>query len=120
MPHKWKIFFGITLLSTSLSFAESYTVNAGTDANIGTGGAGTGTSGELRYVLNQILNNQAKNIVPGPHTIQFTVPTVAFNNILPMINLFRPDTITIGNLSGTPTTIDGNSAGRPFFIKDGA
>ena len=36
-----------------------YTVSLGTDSATETGGLGTGTSGDFRYVLNQIANNQA-------------------------------------------------------------
>ncbi len=79
-----------------------------------------GNVGELRYFLNQILNDQAKGTDDSSYAITFdpSVNTVTLTNILPMINLFKLDTITIGNSSGT-TTINGGSAGRPFFIRQG-
>jgi uncharacterized protein with beta-barrel porin domain len=107
-----------TLFATSL-FGTDYTVSSGGDTAVTSGGSGSGTSGDFRYVLNQILNNQAQELSPSTNTVTFSVPSVTLAAMPPGINLFNPDTITIGNSSGTPTTIDGASLYRPFFIAQG-
>ncbi len=120
MSTSWKKFAlsttAFTLLASNV-FSTPYTVTSGGDTVLG-GGVGVGTSGELRYVLNQLLNDRAQGNGGTTHTITFSVPSVTLTNILPMINLFTSDNITIGNASGS-TTIDGGSAGRPFFIRQG-
>ncbi len=95
----------------------TYTVNVGTDAAVNTGGSGTGTTGDLRYVLNQILNAQAQGNTDS-RQVNFSVPTVTLTRTLPMVNLFSAETITIGNSVGT-TTIDGGDIGRPLFCRQG-
>ena len=77
-----RTFFGFICLTSTLT-ATTYTVTESTDSSVGAGGA----SGELRYVLNQILNYQAENHEsPTSWDIVFTVSSVTLNNILPMIN----------------------------------
>ncbi len=122
MSTTWKKFALSTTAFSLLAgnaFATDYIVSQGTDTSVLTGGAGSGISGELRYVLNQLLNDRAQNLGGTTHTITFSVPSVTLTNTLPMINLFTSDTITIGNLSGPTATIDGGSAGRPFYIAKG-
>jgi len=96
-----------------------YTVSQGTDSSVSSGGSGSGTSGDLRFVLNSILNTQAQEIDSTTYEINFTVSSVSLGAILPPINLFNTDTIIIGNSSGSPTIIDGNSLYRPFFVSQG-
>lgn len=92
-----------------------YVVNLGTDNAVNSGG----DNGELRYVLNQILNEQAQGSSSGSHTITFSVDQVNLASLMPPINLFSADTIIIGNSTGAATVIDGASAYRPFFIESG-
>ncbi len=106
-------------VSASSIFATNYIVNVGTDASVSTGGDGTSTTGDFRYVLNQILNEQAQSLSSPPHTITFTTPSVTLTALPPPINLFQADTIIIGNSGGSPTIIDGGSLYRPFFIRQG-
>lgn len=112
-------FFTICSLFVLPLWSVDYVVNLGTDSSISSGGASTGaTSGDLRYVLNQILNNQAQGISGGAYTITFTVPAVTLEAIMPPINLFPTfNTITIGNDSSS-VTINGEGK-RPFFIRQG-
>ena len=116
MSLRWKEIFCSTIcfsLATAAVFSADYTVSLESDSAVNTGGA----AGELRYTLNQILNSQAQGTA-GPFNITFSVPSVSLNALPPPINLFTTDTITIGNSSGSPTTIDGNGF-RPFFIRQG-
>ncbi len=106
-----------TFCATSL-FGE-YIVNLNDDTAVSTGGSGSGTSGDFRYVLNQILNLQAQELTPSTYTITFAVPTVMLSALPPGINLFNDDTVTIGNASGPATIIDGGGSYRPFFIAQG-
>jgi hypothetical protein len=109
----------ISTLTPLSMFSTDYTVNLSTDSSYSSGGSGSGTSGDFRYVLNQILNNQAQSISTSPHSITFSVPSVTWSESPPPINSFQADTITIGNSSGSPTTISGNDQVRPFFIDQG-
>ncbi len=100
-------------------YGADYTVNLGSDSSVNMGGAGSGNSGDFRFVLNQILNAQAQESNPSTNTVTFNVPQVTLSQPPPLINLFDPSTITIGNSSGTPTIIDGGNVCRPFFIVQG-
>lgn len=109
-----------TLLTTgAFSDTVTYTVNLETDSSVSTGGSGSGTTGDLRFVLNTILNDQAQQGTTRTREILFdpSVTTVTLAGIMPMINLFQADTVTIGGSS--TVTIDGNSLYRPFFISQG-
>lgn len=68
----------LTLLASN-AFATAYTVDLDTDNFVAMGGSSTASkSGGLRYVLNQILNNQAQGTT-GTHTIGFSVATVTLS-----------------------------------------
>jgi len=73
----------ILLLLSLTTHATNFTVSNGGDA-----GTGTGTSGDLRYCINQA------NLSAGPHTITFTVSTVTTTSSLPAIT--KPVTIDGG------------------------
>ncbi len=106
-----------TLLFALGHALTTYTVDTPTDAAITTGGTTTGTrSGDLRYVLNKILNDQALGPTDS-RQINFT-SSATLSAIPPMVGLFADETITIGNASGA-TTIDGNGLTRAFFIPRG-
>ena len=111
MFFKRTLFF---LLLTAYTHADTtYTVSRGTDT-VASGGA----PGELRFILNAILNDQSQGIF-DTRVIQFTTPQVTLNAILPMVNLFNADTTRI-NVGGSPVTIDGSEAYRPFFLRQGS
>lgn len=117
-------FLAITtiLLLTSIHVtATTYTVVKGTEnaATISFGGLGVGNDGDLRYILNTILNDQALNMTPTERVIQFdpSVSMVTITAPLPMINLFQGDVTSI-NAGGNQVVINGNGY-RPFFIVQG-
>src|SRR5258708_6025658 len=107
----------IYLLGPSAFAATTYTVNMASDTVAG-GGAGGGTTGELRFALNQILNSQAQTTSAQTWTVDITTPTITLNNLLPMINLFNPDQVTISSSAPGGTIINGNGF-RPFFVRQG-
>lgn len=90
----------IMLLLSATASATVYNVTASTDSAVSSGGA----PGELRYVLNSILNDQAQNMTPTERIIQFdpSVSVVTLQGILPMINLFQGDSTQI-NVGETPS-----------------
>lgn len=104
-------------LQSFLFSTTTYTVNRSTDAAVNSGGFGSGTSGDFRYVLNQIANNQAQG-VSGPWAIEFDTNGVTLAGTPPMINLFAADSITIGNPTGGLFFINGGSH-RVFFCCQG-
>ena len=84
------------------------------------GGSGSGNNGDLRYILNMILNDQAVNMTPTQRVIQFdpSITSVSIGAPLPMINLFFSESVLI-NVGSNPTiVIDGNGF-RPFFFVQG-
>src|SRR3984885_14112908 len=95
--------------------ATALNVTTYTDANVATGGA----PGELRYVLNTILDAQAQGTSSGNWQINFTggAGTITLHGILPMINLFTADTVTFN--PSPSITIDGNHLYRGFFVRQG-
>ncbi len=87
--------------------AASYTVNALTDI-----GTGSGTVGDLRYVITQV---NASND-PG-NTITFSITgTITLSSALPALN--KPVAIT-GPTSGTGMTVDGGNAVGVFVVNGG-
>ena len=113
-------FTGLLMLSASIS-ATTYTVTSGSEnaTTISMGGSGSGNNGDLRFILNTILNDQVINMTPTERVIQFdpSVSLVTIQAPLPMINLFQGDT-TLINMGGNSIIIDGNGF-RPFFIVQG-
>jgi|GEM_PF-1227384 len=116
-PRQWFSQITFATLIATKAFGVDYTVNTGGDSAVATGGAGAGTQGDFRFVLNQIMNAQASG--SSSNTISFSVPEVTLSNYPSVINLFQADSLTIGNASGTPTVINGNGF-RPLFIRQGA
>src|SRR5580692_4858139 len=111
MLPKWRVLAlsctYFTLLSSLPLFATNYTVTLSTDSAVTTGGTSvTSTTGDLRFVLNQILNDQAQGTF-ATRDVAFTTSSVTLSGILPMVNLFNPDAVTIGNSTGPSVTIDG-------------
>lgn len=104
-------------LASSL-FAASLTVNVAGDANVNTGGTFSGSSGDLRGVLNHI------NTSPGNYDVVFSLGasnTITLNAILPILNLNQANTITLdGTNGGMQIVIDGNAQTYPgFFAEQG-
>lgn len=90
----------------------TYMVTSPSDTGFLTGG----DPGDLRYALNSILSDQALGN-STTRNIEFSVNTITLEAILPMINLFLPDTVNF-NVGGSAVTIDGNGF-RPFFAAQG-
>jgi len=121
----------LSVLLPNAGFAGTWIINRSDDAFVSIGGTGsitTGTgsglsgTGDIRWVLNQIINDQA--VYPSPsvtQTIQFdpSVSGVTLNNFPPPINLFRADTITITGSQTGPQTIINGSGFRPFYLTQG-
>ncbi len=106
-------------LTTSHLTATDYVVTVGGDTSPTT----QGSPGDLRYTLNQI--NIDSFASPGTHTVSFNLsdPTIAYTNMLPIINLTNTNTLTIdgsNTLAGTGQIIlDGGSVTRGFFVRQG-
>lgn len=84
---------------------ETYTVTSLADTN-----SGTGTSGTLRYCINQA------NLNPGPNTIQFGIGgTIILAQSLPPMN---PNIGTVTS-NGQTVTINGGNLFQPFFALPG-
>lgn len=100
--------------------AVQYTVVTGTDANSTGGGVGSGNSGDLRWVLNKILSDQATTS-PTQRIVVFSpaASTVTVANALPMINLFATEAVTFNSGSTTTVTISGNNSSRLFYCVQG-
>jgi len=116
----------LSLLLPSSGFADGqWLINRGDDAFVDIGGTGAVTvggfsitgSGDLRFVLNNILNDQAQRGSSVPQTILFdtSITSVTLTNFLPPINIFKADPITI---TGSQTIIDGGGF-RPFYLAQG-
>lgn len=96
--------------------AASLVVTTNTDNAVATGGSGSGTSGDLRYVLNYINQNA------GSHTVTFNVanPTITIGGLLPILNLNAANTLIIdGANSGNQIILSGAGAYRGFFAQQG-
>src|SRR3569832_930205 len=104
------------LASPSL-FGTALTVNVAGDANIGTAGSFSGTSGDLRGVLNYINQN------PGSHTVSFSLGgsnTITLGAMLPIVNLNAANTVIIdGTNGGNTIAINGANTYRGFFVEQG-
>ncbi|MCX6991392.1 MAG: hypothetical protein NTX49_10105 [Chlamydiae bacterium] len=123
----------LSVLLPNAGFAGTWIINRNDDAFVSIGGTGsitTGTgsalsgTGDIRWVLNQIINDQAVYTTSTvTQTIQFdpSVSGVTLSNFPPPINLFRADTITITGsqtIAGPQTIING-SGFRPFYLMQG-
>ncbi len=105
----------LSIMNTAL-FAVNFTVDTTGDGGLNTAGVSTSsTSGDLRFVMNQIQGLQATGTA-GPFNITFTAPSpILLNGPLPIINLMNADTVSITG----PMTIDGQSNTRIFFAAQG-
>ena len=119
----------ILLCSALKIFPLTLNVTVGGDANSTTGGTFdaadvSGHSGDLRYCLNFILNEQAQSNLLGPYDVVFDTAqmgssTVSLNARLPIVNLFEEETVTIGNGSGTVTITNGTAGSGGLYIRQG-
>ncbi len=80
----------------------------------------SGTNSDLRGVLNHI------NLNPGSYAITFSLPGMQntihlTNGLLPIINLYDTNTITIDGINApdNPIVLDGVGSTRGFFIRQG-
>lgn len=106
------------LLGNTVNALTTYTVDQTTDTSINAGGFSTSaTSGDLRFVLNTILNAQAQGNSDA-RQINFSVGSVSLGAIPPMVNLFTAEQITIGNANSS-VTISGSGTYRGLYIRQG-
>jgi len=98
----------------------SLTVNLASDSAPFSGGSGSAKSGDLRYCLNYILNEQSKDNTASSQqwSIVFSVSDVTLAAPLSIVNLIRPDVMTIGN-SGSVVIIHGVGAYPGLLLRQG-
>lgn len=97
-------------------FATTLTVNAAGDAFASTGGFFSGSSGDLRGVINHINQN------PDTYFVDFSVGNnfIRLQSPLPVLNLSSANDITIdGTNSGVRISIDGGSFFGGFVARQG-
>jgi hypothetical protein len=116
--------FALALLAPSALAQTTFTVTATTDANQNGLGVGSGTSGDLRYCINQA---NAFPLSAGSETINFNLPansTITLGaNILPPLNPGRngavganSNSLLIDGSTATNLTISGNNNGYGIFM----
>ncbi|HEY1977361.1 MAG TPA: hypothetical protein VGG89_12480 [Candidatus Baltobacteraceae bacterium] len=93
-------------------YSQTSEVTLSSDSNAGSAGQGAGTSGDLRYAMNQANGNPGTLITfncgtPCTITLSGPLPLISANMIL--------DGSTFGNV-----IIDGNSTYRAFFVDTGS
>lgn len=119
---------GIVILSLAfieVDAAVTLTVNTSTDIPNSEPGGQTdspgATSGDLRYCINYILNEQAQNNSNDYEIVFATgIESIQLNNKLSMVNLLGSDTIVIGNADPVSTvTILGATGTAGLFIRQG-
>ncbi len=123
--------FGVVALSVaSVAKANAstvtLTVNTDTDTpNPYPGGqtdSSGATTGDLRYCINYILNEQAQGVAQDYAIVFATgIESIQLGAKLSMVNLLGSDTIVIGNPDpAPPVTITGSSGTGGLFIRQGA
>lgn len=110
------------LFFLSQGFSIDYTVDIAGDANaFGGGQRSSATSGNLRYVLNKINADSQGGPVDASITFDVNTNTILLSNILPLMNLFSENTVTIdGSNNGNQITLDGFNLYRGFFVRQGS
>jgi len=124
LPFRVSMQMAMSLIGpTALFGATSYIIDTTGDTNPNGGGVQTSaTSGDLRYVINAI--NYDSISTAGTYQVDFQLGSgseiITLQGILPPINMFSANTLTIDGSnttgSGTPITLDGNNAVRGLFI----
>lgn len=116
----------ITFIGKVNAIPVTLTVNTNTDASNFYPGGQTdfsfATSGDLRYCINYILNEQAQGIVQDYAIVFATgIESIQLNDKLSIVNLLGTDNIVIGNPDPTsPVTILGGTGTGGLFIRQGA
>ncbi len=124
--------FALAVIALSVASAQkanalpvTLTVNTNTDTpNSHPGGqteSAGATTGDLRYCINYILNEQAQGVTQD-YEILFAggIESIQLDAKLSMVNLLGSDTIVIGNPDpASPVTIMGNSGTGGLFIRQG-
>ena len=115
----------VALVGKANATLVTLTVNTDTDTPISHPGGQTdssgATSGDLRYCINYILNEQAQG-TPQDYQIIFAagIESIQLGAKLSMVNLLGADTIVIGNLDpAPPVTITGSSGTGGLYIRQG-
>lgn len=99
------------LLLTPFVYGKGYVVNIAGDASISSGGSGSGTSGDLRYVLNKInVDIRAGAATVADITFDIGDTTISLEGPLPPLSMFG----TVPSVS-----IDGSNTGAGAITIDG-
>lgn len=125
---KTLIIFSVIILSATFigkadAITVTLTVNTNTDTpNLYPGGQTVfsgATTGDLRYCINYILNQQAQGVVQDYKIVFDTgIESIQLNDTLSMINLFGTDNIVIGNSDpASPITILGGTNIGYSFVR---
>lgn len=116
----------LSVICVGTANAITLTVTASTDnPSTSPGGQATSsgaTTGDLRYCINYILNQQAQG-VSQDYQIVFAsgIESIQLQAKLSMINLLGTDTVVIGNPDpASPVTLIGNASTNGLFIRQGA
>lgn len=120
-----KIFTGFLCFSSIFAWQQIQaltvlTVNSNLDTQVFTGGAGVGTTGDLRFVLNTV------NLTPDAYQVVFNLPagneTISIQGMLPILNQNAANNLAINGSnigSGTNVTINGGGIQRGFIAQQG-
>lgn len=114
-----------SLMLTGMVEGLTLTVNTNTDVpNLYPGGqtdSSGAATGDLRYCINYILNEQAQGVAQN-YEIVFAsdITSIQLNDKLSILNLLGTDQIVIGNPDPAPSvTIVGGAKTGGFFIRQG-
>ncbi len=117
LSKKFCFFSTLFLTAPSLLLGTNLMVTTAGDNNVIMGGTFSGSTGDLRGVLNYINQNA------GTYDVTFDLGssnTITLNAMLPILNLNAANTIILdGTNSGTQIVIDGASTYRGFFSVQG-
>ncbi|MCX6991110.1 MAG: autotransporter domain-containing protein [Chlamydiae bacterium] len=118
------IALSMTPLNKASASTATLTVMASSDnpTSYPGGQTSTVTSGDLRYCINYILDQQAQgNSLDYDIVFDPSVTSIQLGAKLSILNLLGSDTITIGNADpASPVTITGSAGTGGLFIRQGA
>jgi hypothetical protein len=123
MKNKFAAFLFISSLQGLA--AIDLTVDTYSDSSLSTGGTSTSaTSGDLRYCLNYILNEQAQGTTGETYNIGFATNSsysIGLTSRLPILNLFDAGSTVNLNVGGdhTITLTNATSGSAGFFVRQG-
>ena len=119
------VILSVAFVGKANASTVTLTVNTNTDIpNLYPGGqtdSSGATTGDLRYCINYILNEQAQGITQDYEIVFATgIESIQLGAKLSMVNLLGSDTIVIGNPDpAPPVTIIGGTGTGGLFIRQG-